>query len=177
MIGLGLELEAEAARRGRLRLIMHGSIIAVIGLVSGFGMVFAILETYTVWPVTLPIDAAVPGSERGWRVAHVAGVMNGLMMMIIGLALVHVLPTLRAQAWIVWGMIYTGWGNTFFFHCANLSSNRGLSGAATKFGEADLAGVAGYIVGASTIPLTITAVVLLGLAARLRFRDEKNPSD
>ncbi len=160
----------DPAARGRLRLLTHGAIIAIIGLLSGFGFVFAILDAYTVWPVSIDVDAAIPGSERGWRVAHVAGFMNGLMMMIAGLALPHIRATARARAWIVWGMVYTGWGNTVFFHCANLSNNRGLSAGVTKYGEADLLGTVGYLVGASTIPFTITALALIGLAASRLMR-------
>ena len=159
-----------AAERGRLRLIQHGAAIAVIGLLSGFGMVFAILEAIHVWPLTVAYDGAIPGSERGWRVAHVAGVMNGMLMLLIGLALTTVLPPLRAQAWIVWGMVYTGWGNTVFFHCANLSSNRGLSAGTTRLGEPDLLGAIGYLVGASTIPFTLVAVSLVGIAATRALR-------
>ena len=147
-----------AAERGRLRLLKHGAIIAVIGLLSGFGLVIAILEAIHIWPVTIPSDGAIPGSE------------HGLMMMIIGVAMVHALPKLRAQAWIVWGMVYTGYGNTVFFHLANISNNRGLSAGTTRFGEADWAGVMGYVIGASTIPFTIIAVALLGLAAARRLR-------
>ncbi len=162
-----------AAERGRLRLLVHGSIIAVIGLVSGFGFLFVILDSIHVWPFfTIDTEAAFPGSERGWRVAHVAGVMNGMLMIIGGLAIVHVLPTLRAQAWIVWGLVYTGWGNTIFFHCANLSNNRGLSGGVTKYGEADFLGTVGYVIGASTIPFTITALALIALAACRLLRDK-----
>ena len=157
------------AERGRLILIVNGAIIAVIGLLSGFGLVFAILDAVHVWPLTIP-SGKIPGSEHGWRVAHVAGVMNGMLMMIIGFAMVHALPQLRAQAWIVWGMVYTGWGNTVFFHCANLSSNRGLSAGTTKLGEADLLGTIGYLVGGSTIPFTILAVSLVGIAAARTLR-------
>lgn len=159
----------DAAARGRLLLLLHGSIIAIIGLVSGFGLVFAILEAYSVWPLTIPSSAPVPGSEHGWRIAHVAGVMNGMLMMITGLALPHVAAGRRALAWIVGSMIYTGWGNTIFFHCANVSHNRGLSAGATRFGPADLAGTAGYLIGASTIPFTILALVLIAQAARRRL--------
>jgi hypothetical protein len=159
-----------AARRGRLRLIQHGAIIAVIGLLSGFGMVFAILDALHVWPVTIPYGGGIPGSEHGWRVAHVAGVMNGMLMMILGFALAYALPAVRAQAWIVWGMVYTGWGNTIFFHCANLSSNRALSAGSTRLGEADFLGAIGYLIGASTIPFTIIAVSLIGIAAARTLR-------
>lgn len=163
------ELSA-AAQRGRLRLIQHGAIIAVIGLLSGFGLVFAILDAIHVWPVTIPYAGEIPGSEHGWRVAHVAGVMNGMLMMIVGFSMVYALPKLRAQAWIVWGMVYTGWGNTVFFHCANLSSNRGLSAGTTNLGEADLMGTIGYLIGGSTIPVTIIVVSLVGLAATRKLR-------
>lgn len=156
----------DEAARGRLRLLQHGAIIAVIGLVSGFGMVFAILQAYSVWPVTFSSTAPIIGSEHGWRIAHVAGVMNGLMMMIAGLALPHLAASRRAIAWIVGSMIYTGWGNTIFFHCANVSSNRGLSAGVTRLGPADLAGTLGYLIGASTIPFTILALVLIAQAAR-----------
>lgn len=167
---------AGKAAKGRLRLFLHGSIIVIVGLLSGFGFLFVILDSVSVWPITIELDATFPGSERGWRVAHVAGVLNGFMMIIAGLALVHVQATLRAQAWIVWGLIYTGWGNTIFFHCANFSNNRGLSAGTTKYGEADLSGTVGYLIGASTIPFTIIAFALIGLSSYrlLRQAQEHN---
>ncbi|SEQ49582.1 hypothetical protein SAMN04488038_10778 [Solimonas aquatica] len=163
--------QTRAAERARLRLLMHGALVAVIGLLSGFGFVFVILQALTVWPVSLPLDAPFPGSERGWRVAHVAGVMNGMLIMLAGFALPHLRASLRAQRWIVGGMIYTGWGNTVFFHCANFSSNRGLTAGPSRFGEADWPGIIGYLVGGSTIPFTITALLLIALAAARRLRE------
>jgi len=159
-----------SGERGRLLLIFHGAIIAVLGLLSGFGFVFEILNTLAVWPVSFDIKGDFPGSERGWRVAHVAGVMNGLMLILAGLALVHIKASLLSQKWIVGGLIYTGWGNTLFFHFANFSNNRGLSAGTTHMGEADWAGIIGYIFGASTIPFTICAFVLMGRAAYLALK-------
>jgi len=155
----------QSAANGRLRLLTHGALVAIVGLLSGFGFVFVILESITVWPISLDVAATIPGSERGWRVAHVAGVMNGLMIMIAGLALVPARVPARAQPWVVWGMMYTGWGNTVFFHLANLSNNRALSAGQTRFGEPDLFGVLGYLIGASTIPFTIAALAILSLSA------------
>lgn len=159
-----------AAERGRLTLLMHGAAVGVIGLVSGFGLVFAILGAYHVWPLTLASGLAVPGSEHGWRVAHVAGVLNGMLMILGGLALTVVEAGPAAQRWIVGGLVWTGWGNTVFFHCANVSTNRALSAGNTRLGEADAFGIVGYLIGASTIPFTIVALALLGLAAARRLR-------
>lgn len=144
---------------------MHGAIITVIGLLSGFGFLFEILDSLSVWPIVIPLDAGFPGSEQGWRLAHVAGISNGLMMIIAGLTLVHIDATKRAQAWIVWGMVYTGWANTLFFHMGNFSSNRALSAGTSNLGEADTLGAAGYIIGASTIPFTLIAVTLIGYSS------------
>jgi hypothetical protein len=144
---------------------MHGAIITVIGLLSGFGFLFEILDSVSVWPLVIQLDAGFPGSEQGWRLAHVAGISNGLMMIIAGLTLVHIDATKRAQAWIVWGMVYTGWANTIFFHMGNFSSNRALSAGTSNLGEADILGAAGYIIGASTIPFTLIAVILIGYSS------------
>lgn len=113
-------INQSSAEKGRVRLLMHGSIIAIIGLISGFGLLCVVLDALAVWPFfSVDLNSSFPGSVQDWRLAHVAGVLNGLMMMIIGMAVVHVQATLRAQAWIVWGMVYTGWANTLFFHLGN----------------------------------------------------------
>ena len=160
-----------ASERGRLILIINGALVALIGLLSGFGFVFEILNSISVWPVSFEMSGDFPGSERGWRVAHVAGVMNGMLIILVALALPHIQASLRAQFWIVAGMIYTGWGNTLFFHLANFSNNRALSAGTTQYGEADWLGVVGYLFGGSTIPFTITAFILIALSA---YRAYKN---
>ena len=151
--------------RGRLVLIINGALVALIGLISGFGFVFEILNSISVWPVTFEMSGDFPGSERGWRVAHVAGVMNGMLIILVALTLPHIQASWRSQCWIVWGMIYTGWGNTLFFHLANFSNNRALSAGTTLYGEADWLGTLGYLFGGSTIPFTITAFILIALSA------------
>lgn len=168
-------MNLSGAEQGRLRLFMHGSIIAVIGLLSGFGFLFVILDSISVWPLVIELDSPFPGSERGWRLAHVAGISNGLMMIIAGLALVHIEATDRAQAWIVWGMVYTGWANTIFFHMGNFSSNRALSGGTSRLGEADTLGLVGYVLGASTIPFTLIAMSLIAYSSFRLLRGSHSP--
>ncbi len=158
------------AAQGRLKLFMHGSIITVIGLLSGFGFLFQILDTISVWPLVIELDGGFPGSERGWRLAHVAGISNGLMMIIAGLTLVYIDAGRVAQAWVVWGMVYTGWANTIFFHMGNFSSNRALTAGTSKFGEADALGAVGYIIGASTIPFTLIAVTIIGYSSYKKLK-------
>ena len=55
------------AAQGRLRLFMHGSIIAVIGLLSGFGLLFVILDSISVWPVVIELDSPFPAEKTYCR--------------------------------------------------------------------------------------------------------------
>ena len=170
--GSAADTLSHRAAQGRLRLFMHGAIITVIGLLSGFGFLFQILDSVSVWPLVIELEGGFPGSERGWRLAHVAGISNGLMMIIAGLALVHIDAGRRAQAWVVWGMVYTGWANTLFFHMGNFSSNRALTAGTSKLGEADLMGAVGYVIGASTIPFTLTAMAVIGYCAYKKLKEQ-----
>ena len=68
-------------------------------------------------------------------------------------------------------MIYTGWGNTFFFHFGNFSRNRALAIDDTRLGSVDSLGVIGYVFGATTIPCTVLAMVLVAMSARDRIKD------
>ena len=62
-------------------------------------------------------------------------------------------------------MVYTGRGNTIFFHCGNFSRNRALALEETRLGAPDLIGTIGYIFGGTTIPLTILALSLIAMSA------------
>lgn len=161
----------ELANRGRLRLLGHGSIILVLGLLAGFPFLFFILDAVIVWPFTFSDSNFIPGSEHGWRLAHIAVMMNGMVIILAGLMVPHIQASKRALTWIVWGLVYTGWGNFIFFHFANLSNNRGASAGYTeKFGLPDMYGKIGYIIGASTIPFTIISFTVAAVCAFAALR-------
>lgn len=53
------------ATRGRLYLLVDGAAVALVGPVSGSGMVFVTLGSVEVRPLPLHIATAFPGSEHG----------------------------------------------------------------------------------------------------------------
>jgi hypothetical protein len=59
--------------RVRSSLVAHGVIVIVLGLLAGF-------------PFALVISGDLAGEVRAWRMAHLEGVLNGLVLVAIGAA-------------------------------------------------------------------------------------------
>lgn len=149
--------------------IANGMAVLFIGLVAGVMLIFSLLGAVTIWP--LPVWAIeVPGSTRGWQAAHVGGILNGVMIAGMALLMRHLEMTGRRAGWVGWGMIITGWANTVFYWAGNFSANRGLSVAATPYGEGDIAGAIAFLGGGAGMLFTFIAVAIVALAAYEKSR-------
>lgn len=154
----------DPARAFAYRVIGHGMLVLLIGLIAGVLLIFSLLQAVTIWP--LPAwEVALPGSTRGWQAAHVGGIVNGVMMGGVGLLMARLELTGRRLAWVGWGMIIMGWGNTVFYWAGNLAANRGLSVGATPFGDGDLAGALAFLGGGAAMVVAFVAVVMLARSA------------
>lgn len=136
------------------KMIGHGAAVVVVGLLAGFGLLFALLEQIAIWPVP-GLDVQLPGSVRGWQAAHVGGLLNGVMVVAFALTLRRIELSERAARWVALGFIYTAWANTVFYWFGNFAPNRGLSGGDTVHGEATLAGFIAYVPAATATVVTI----------------------
>ena len=98
---------------GRLssQLVLHGAIVVLLGMVAGF-----------------PYGSAVTGGEdpRAWRMAHLEGVLNGLMMIAIGAARSRLVLKPALQRLLFWTLVITGYGNVMASILAAASGQRGL---------------------------------------------------
>jgi hypothetical protein len=144
--------------------IGHGMLVLLIGLLSGFGLVFSLMDAVALWPLPA-IEVAIPGSTRGWQAAHVGGILNGVMMAGAALLITRFELTGKRLLWVAWGMIITGWGNTLFYFAGNFSQNRGLSMGETPFGPGDIWGALSFIGGGGAMFFTIVATILLAMVA------------
>jgi hypothetical protein len=101
-------------RRLQRLLVAHGALVFIVGLVSGFPFALATLAQ------------PVPGDVRGWRMAHLEGVLNGLTCF----AVAAVGPVLRlsprAHAVLAWTIVVTAWGNQIASVMGPLLGGRGL---------------------------------------------------
>ena len=158
------ELNKDESERLSKLAIANGMAVLFIGLVAGVMLIFFMLGGVGLWP--LPIaEVNVPGTARGWTAAHVGGILNGVMIAVIAVLMRHLEMIGKAAFWVGWGLIITGWANTIFYWAGNMSSNRGLSVAATPYGPGDMAGAVAFLGGGFGMIFTFIAVILVALAA------------
>ena len=96
-------------------LVLHGVIVIVLGLLVGFPYASAINEG---WGAE---------AERAWRTAHLEGVLNGMLVVVLGAAT----PLLRfsggEELWFRLGALTTGYGNVLAATLAATTRVRGLA--------------------------------------------------
>ena len=102
--------------RTRSTLVGHGLAVILLGLLLGF-------------PYALVIQGSLPGSERAWRMAHLEGVLNGLLLVAVGAAGDSIALAPLAAAWLRWALIVTAYGNLAGAALGAASGERGLSPA------------------------------------------------
>ncbi|MEQ9518678.1 MAG: hypothetical protein RLN89_04480 [Parvibaculum sp.] len=101
-------------------LIGYGAIIFILGLVAGVPFVWAIADAATGAPEAVE-------SLRAWRMAHLEGVLNGMMMIAIAAAAKQLTISASQSNLITWGLLITGWGNILASFVSGLTGGRGLS--------------------------------------------------
>jgi len=102
--------------RTRSALVGHGLAVILLGLLLGF-------------PYALVIQGSLAGSERAWRMAHLEGVLNGLMLVAVGAAGDSIALSARAALWLRWALIITAYGNLLGAALGAASGERGLAPA------------------------------------------------
>jgi hypothetical protein len=108
------------------RLIAHGALVFLIGLLAGFPFAFFELGKIALWPLPGAIAASLPGDVRAWRMAHLEGILNGLTLFAVAAVLPSVRLRKREPALVGWGLLVTAWGNTVASLFGPLTGGRGL---------------------------------------------------
>jgi hypothetical protein len=82
----------------RDKMVFHGVLVIVIGLLAGF-----------FW--TLVLWGLMDGSERQWRMAHLEGLLNGLLVLAIAAFTTHFRLSPRWHTRLAWLLILTAYAN------------------------------------------------------------------
>ena len=151
------------------QMIAHGALVFLAGMLAGFPFAFLLLGKVVLWPIPGSIDVAMPGDVRGWRMAHLEGILNGLTL--IGVAAVGARLKLsdQAQRTVAWALIVTAWGNVIASIIGPLFGGRGLA-----FGG----GVANslmYLLFVAAIVAVMIAMWLVFIGARRSLRQSEEP--
>ncbi|BFM14113.1 hypothetical protein R50073_02960 [Maricurvus nonylphenolicus] len=90
-------------------LLGHGALILLLGFIIGFGFLFFLLGEVTVWPFPGTIKYQFPGTYDAWRMAHLEGIANGLMLWIMAAVIPLLQPYIKRIYRISVGMIVVAW--------------------------------------------------------------------
>jgi len=133
-------------RRLQRLLVAHGALVFLVGLVAGFPFAFVVLG-----------DTGVPGDVRGWRMAHLEGILNGLTCFAVAAVGSHLRLSERAFAVLAWSLVVTAWGNVVASVVGPLTGGRGL-----VFGG----GVANTVMYVLFVVAVVTVIVAMWLVFR-----------
>ena len=84
--------------RLRARLVFHGAVVVMLGLLAGF-------------PHAFVLTGQLVGEERAWRMAHLEGLLNGMLMMLAAAVAGSLVLTASQQSWLLWSLVAAGYGN------------------------------------------------------------------
>lgn len=131
------------------RLVFHGALVFLLGLVAGFPYAFVLLGT-------------MAGEARAWHMAHLEGVLNGLVC----IAVAAVAPRLRLGprqgALVGWGLVVTAYGNLVASVLGASAGVRGLDLGGTA------ANTAVYLLFVGAVVTVLVAMALVAVGARGR---------
>jgi hypothetical protein len=135
------------------QIAFHAVIVLFLGMVSGL-----------FWGMLMNDAASSISQQSAWRLAHIEGFANGVLMMLIALSYPLINPQGRAEKVIRIGIIVTGYSNILASMYGGIFDARGLMPSADSTVH-DLVVYCGFVPGVVAI-----FVVLPTIAISLRRR-------
>lgn len=105
----------------RSRLIFHGAVVFLLGMFAGFPFALVLLAEVN------GTETFMPGTVRAWRMAHLEGALNGMLIIIAACATAQFPVGDRGTNIIYYGLVVTAYGNIIASINSALTGGRGLS--------------------------------------------------
>lgn len=90
-------------------LLGHGALVLLVGFALGFGFLFFLIGEVSLWPIPGVLSVQLPGTYDAWRMAHMEGITNGVVLWLMAL----ILPLLPGsdvfRTRLTWGTILASW--------------------------------------------------------------------
>lgn len=95
------------------RLALHGSAVVLLGMLSGI-------------PMAMVLTGYLEGNVADWRISHMEGLINGLLMLAIAGCLSLLTLSPKQSKWLFWTALYTGYSNALYGWSRGLFGHAGL---------------------------------------------------
>lgn len=142
----------------------HGALIILVAFAAGIGLLVSLLGGIELIPGHI-IAVPIFGTTDGWRIAHLGGLTNGMLIWLVGLSLPVLQGSAKFTRALAWMLIGTGWVNTLFYWAALLSPNQALSFGPNRFGPSNWASVVGLLPALVFVFVVIVALVMIARQA------------
>ena len=149
----------EMPTRMRALLFLNGTGLFILAISIGWIWFFALLNAIVLWPLPFDIPVTIPDDGRAWRMAHMEGITQGLLLMAIGLGGQFMRLTPKQYVWLFWSSLVTGWLFTVPTIFNAIFGTRGLAFGGGPF-KAGLANDVIYLFG---WPPVVAVHIMLGL--------------
>lgn len=141
-------------------LVAHGALVLLAGFAVGFPYGMVVGQT-----LDPSVPQAIPGTIRAWRMAHMEGVLNGMLMIAAAAAATKLTLGTTAEKVVFWGLVVSGWTNVVASTLSALTGGRGTGVTGFDWNTLNfllfMAGVVGAVAAAIVL-------VRAGLAAARR---------
>ncbi len=146
------------------RMVGHGAIVTIFGLLAGFGLVMSLIGGFEILPGVL-LEFEVPGDPRAWARTHAGGLMNGLLVFAGALLLWALELPDRTAKHLYWMLVGTGYANTIFYWGGMFAPSRALTFGDNRLGESNIAGVIGLAPALIFAFITTIAMIMIAMHA------------
>lgn len=82
----------------RARLVQHGAIVILLGLLAGF-------------PYAFVVTGQMAGEERAWRMAHMEGLLNGMLALLAAGVWDALALSAGQRRWLALSLLVAAYGN------------------------------------------------------------------
>mgnify|MGYP003654076533 CR=1 FL=1 len=149
----------EMPTRMRALLFLNGTGLFILAISIGWIWFFALLNAIVLWPLPIDIPVTIPDDGRAWRMAHMEGITQGLLLMALGLGGQFMRLSRKQFTWLFWSSLVTAWLFTVPTIFNALYGTRGLAFGGGPF-KAGMANDVIYLVG---WPPVVAVHIMLGL--------------
>ena len=146
------------------KMVGHGALVLLVGMGAGFGLLMSLIGGIELIPGSI-IPFTIPGGPDAWVRAHIGGMMNAFLIVLVALLIPGLGFAKAAAKRLYWMLVGTGWANTLFYWAALFAPNRALTVADNKFGASNAAAIIGLVPALLFAIISIVAVAMLAKQA------------
>ncbi len=123
------------SERRRALLVLNGMGLLVSAALSGWLYFFQILGEIDLWPLVRHVEAEIPGETRAWNMAHLEGITNGLILLVLAAVAPFIRLSDRNQSLLFYSSLTFAWLFTVPAIANAWFGTRGLAMGGGRFGE------------------------------------------